>query len=1384
MTRALRYLLRKFYVVCAVALILLAVVVQAGRSLSPLVSEQRLWLADYLSEQLNARVTLGTIEAEWQGLKPVLDIGDFHIVSHSDAPILKVGEARLRLDLLRSLANWRLVWGGVNLQHTALEFEQTDDGFWRIPGLPQAVANAPEAAQLDALVDMLLLANKIEFQNTHLRFQFANDHAIDLHSPTLLLENRKQFHRLLLDIDIDDGKRAVALVIEGSGDPRQPLQFEAQGYLALNDFPTSEPLAAAAALLLRSTGETQVRSEGALNAQLWFSTRAGHEGFDLNGELSLQTLVVPFLQHQYQLDSFHTGVTGHWQRDGGWRLVLPGVNAQLHDAGIDEVNVEIAAAGPGAPMQIQLDRLQLSAWANVLQQAGVLGDGPLRDIIANLEPRGDLRNLRMTLPLDEPAGWHIEAQAEQVSVNAWRGVPALTGIDGYVKAGPEGGLINLDSRQGFTMHFDPTYASSLDYQQVSGQVAWHLQRAQQRIYVNSGAIQFRNPDEKITGYLWLELPWQRAGDIDLFLHIGAQQLKAGNYPKYLPAQLPEPLTNWLAASIGTANSGRIEDLGFIFRGTLNTPNGLARTHQLFLDIEDAELSYHADWPELKKVNGRLLISDNDVDASLASAELYDSQVMATRIAARPNPQGEGALLTVKGAIKGEAADGLRILRGGHLRTLIGTNMDSWEISGNILTELDLAIPLAAGAAGATQQIDVTLDAPRFAIKNFQLSLADVVGRVSYSHSQGLSSEGLQGQLFGETLEVQLGSERTTPAQSRTRIGLTGQVDAEVLAQWSQRPELLFLQGPVPYNARIDILHRNTAADSETLAAGPHSDAQLAEIKVSADLTQVAIDLPAPYGKESHGPRTLDMDLGIHEQTLAVGLDYRAPEQSLTQAQLLVQRNGNHLLKANIALGETAQLPAETQFLITGYLPALEVDAWRQVQNDYFVHQSRLTRTDRTAPDNLQHPAGVPGFIAGLPLRVDLLLGAHNFGPLQLRDVALKAWQQDQAWQLDFSNPMLSGALQMPMDRGTAVKVAIRELHLSRHLLGDPPAESFSELDLAATLTAEAARFHPRNLPRADVTVDALYFDGSNYGNWSLELYPDDKGALFDNIRGNIRGVTVGGIQPHPESGAAIANQRGAQIYWIVDGQGSRTRFIGSLVAGDMAPVLQSWDKPDIVESTSASYQVDLTWPGAPGEFALMNLQGEIDLLLQDGRFRRTAGAGEGLLRLFSLVNFDSLARRLRLDFSDLYRSGLAYDSVQGKLSFAGGTLYFSEPLQVESPSSRLQLAGNINLLEETVDMRLVAALPVAGNLTFLAAFATGLPAAAGIYLVSKIFRKQVDQATSVSYSIRGNWDNPAMKFDRLFESEASLRNSVSAHEHEVPEASEHAPVENRPRRKL
>src|SRR5690606_12298349 len=179
--------------------------------------------------------------------------------------------------------------------------------------------------------------NKIEFQRSHLLFRFANGQHVALNSPSLLLENQEAFHRLSLAVDIEEREQAVSLVIEGEGDPRDQERFRASGFLALHEFPTSEPLAAATALLLGNVSPTQLRSEGALNARLWFNTRSGNDGFNISGQLGLQTLVVPLFDHSYRLDSFNTNLNGYWLRSGNWRMVLPELSAGLQDTQIDKI---------------------------------------------------------------------------------------------------------------------------------------------------------------------------------------------------------------------------------------------------------------------------------------------------------------------------------------------------------------------------------------------------------------------------------------------------------------------------------------------------------------------------------------------------------------------------------------------------------------------------------------------------------------------------------------------------------------------------------------------------------------------------------------------------------------------------------------------------------------------------------------------------------------------------------------------------------------------------------------------------------------------------------------------------------------------------------------
>nr|WP_324258317.1 YhdP family protein [Cellvibrio fontiphilus] len=1380
MKRTLHKLVKWCYLLIALALILLAVVVQSGRSFSPVLGNYNQDIALYLSEKLNAKVTIGAIQAEWNGLKPSLLVSDLQIHDPADQPIVAIGEARMRFDILKSLSNARLVWSHLGLSQVEMDFLQTATGAWRVAGLPELRGKDTKGTDINSLLDMLLLSTRIELQSSRFRFTFTSGQQMLLQSPYVLLESAADFHRLALQIDVDGQPRSVYLVLEGEGDPRKPARFRSKGYLQLNGFPTGEPVAAATAFLLGDAGKSVIQSEGSLDANIWFESRSGGKGYDLSGRLDLQRLSVPFANRRLVLDDFTTDLTGYWLPGGEWRLGLQALKAAVQDQQIDETNIAFSASGYNQPVKVNMDSLDLAGFNQIISRSGVLPeDGRLAEVLASLSPRGELRNIVLSLPPKSPAEWQLSANLNQLAVGAWRGVPALTGVDGYLQAGQKGGFVDIDSRQGFSMHYSPTFAGAMEYDRARGQVAWHLQRDKNQIYVNSGLLEFQKDDELARGYMWLGLPWQRnTGNIDLYLQIGGQRVNASRYRTYVPQTLPESLRKWLGESLGESNPGIANRVGFIYRGTLNTRNPMARTAQLALDLEGVSLDYHPGWPALRDVKGQLSVSDVHVTALVSSARLLESQIAQAGIRVSPRAQGRGSLLQVSGEVTGPAADGIKVLREGQMRQYLGSSLDSWSMQGDMLARLDLDIPLGSGEqkpADARQQVDVDLQVPLFELQNLNLSVGELSGNISYNSASGLASKDLQGTFFGEPLLVSLVSDKAKGA-NKTLIDLQGRVDAEQLALWSKRPEALFLKGVMPYEARVELNHQISASQSNTTGDVPPSPREFASrafarVTLSSNLAGVAVDLPAPYGKAADEERPLKFSLWLQEQQSQIRVDYNREVQALLRMD---RGNNNQLLNANIALAEDARLGDKAQFLVSGFLPGIDLDAWKAVQARYLRYAERLAPVvvRPLATNASSSPVALAddqiGKVAGLPFLIELVLGEYQLGPMTLENLAVTAMPVAAGWQLAVRNPVVEGDLFVPTSSFVAMDVNLRRLSLDSVALGlsqPATAESSPSINSAApdapepspSETAVAKVIDPRRLPRANINIESLLLDNKDYGTWSLALRPDDLGVVIDKIRGTIRGVTVSGIDDNPNE----PELAGARLIWHNTEVGVQTRFIGRLRAGDMGAVLRDWQKPDMLESTAASYDADLFWPGSPQDFKILNLGGEMTIAMENGRFKRDAGAGEGILRLMSILNFDSLARRLRLDFSDLYKSGLAYDQITGKVRFNQGSLVFEEPLVVTTPSSGMQMAGTIDLRRERLNTRLVASLPVAGNVTFYAALAAGLPAAAGIYVVSKLFKKQVDQATSVSYTIKGSWDEPKMRFDRLFESEQSLRDSVN-----------------------
>lgn len=1355
MTRLLRRLVKWFYLLIAMMLILLAILVQSGRSFSYLLGDYQHTIAEYLSNRLDAKVTIQKIEADWKGLKPGVQIRGISLQSLEGEAIADIDRAMLRLDILRSLKNLRLVWSDLSVEKIHLGFQQQEDGFWRVAGLtapaPKDATDASPKSKIDPLIDMLLLSHHMSIKQSHLAFQFKDGQTLTLTAPNLLLENKDDFHRLSLQVDIENKPRSLYLLLEANGDPREQNNLQAKAYLELNQFPTSEPLRAATSFLL-SGQESHINSEGEVSAKIWTETRSDKTGFNLTGKLNLQRVVVNLNERHLALDKVSTDLSGHWLRDGKWNLGLQSINATLANENIQNMNLIASSAGFKQAVQLRLDQLELEKTHQLLDRAGILGNQRLQQVVNTLQPKGTLSHLQISFPYQDTKNWQLAANTKQVNVSAWQGVPGLTGIDGYLQLNAKGGFISIDSRQGFSMFYASVYAEPMTYDRMFGQVAWHLQKENNKVYVNSGALNFYQGHEQTSGYMWLSMPWFKGTDnTDLFLQIGSKQLNASQYKKYTPKTLSPKLLEWLDKSIGNDNSGLVSNIGFIYRASVNLKEPYSRSFQLAMDLQNADLSFHQDWPELKKISGHLLIDDAKVDADISSARLFETEIQRAKLEVNPKADKQGSLLSIKADLDGSASDGLRILREGALRRYLGNSMDDWFMFGNIQTQLDLIVPLGTKnpQEDAHQQVDIAIQSSGFEMQNLNLQLTDLIGHIAYNNKTGLLSDDLQATLFNQTVNAKLRTIQEN-GRNKTRVDLTGAVAIDDLAEWTKRPETLFLKGLLPYQLSVELKHNKTSEEDSATngilqSSSDFTKDAFAEVKLTSNLDGVTVDLPKPYGKKSTTKRPFSFQLWMQPNYSQIQATYDGKLDTLFRLQR--GKNGR-LLNANIALSEEAKFASDdgihaSEFLVSGFVSGFDLEAWKKTKSQYDQYQEKFKSSDAAPTQNN------PDEIAGLPFRTELILGRYQLGAVEFENLGVVATRSLDGWNLNLQNSKITGDLLIPHNPDSPLSVQLQQLYLDSIKTN---SSSVEEKD------SSQSGVDPRRLPLANISIGELFIDGEAWGKIGFDIKPNSQGALIDNIRGNIRGMEI-----HHQD----VSDRGAQLFWQITEAGQQSRFVGQLTAKNMADVLRNWKKPEMVESQSASILVDVNWLSAPQDFHLVDIEGMIQLKLTEGRFHRDTTAGDGLLRLMSVLNFDSLARRLRLDFTDLYKTGLAYDEISGKVSFDRGTMTFVDPLLVRSPSSDLQMAGRLNLREETVDARIVANLPVAGNLTFYAALATGLPAAAGVYLVSKLFKKQVNQVASVSYTMTGSWAKPKMKFDRLFESEDSLRKSVKQKDKDI-----------------
>ena len=467
--------------------------------------------------------------------------------------------------------------------------------------------------------------------------------------------------------------------------------------------------------------------------------------------------------------------------------------------------------------------------------------------------------------------------------------------------------------------------------------------------------------------------------------------------------------------------------------------------------------------------------------------------------------------------------------------------------------------------------------------------------------------------------------------------------------------------------------------------------QQAALSIRSDLTGLSLELPEPLRKQAQTswPTILEIELS----------DPRLPSSLALSDHISVAAHlGAEATGFSVGLNHPAPAVVSGQALVSGSLSTFNFDEWRNIE---------LTQDKGT----------------DLEWRLnEIEIGKLIAFSRSVNNLTLTATETANNWTIAGQAPWISAQLAISEDPEMPLSLIVTDWDL-----GAMPEQNVG---------ASAPSSGLDSWPKLEARFDTIRNGEQRLGGGRLAFYPSDDLFKLVVAEGDWRKLAVDTEDP-------------LILTWDTRNTSS-SQITGSLLLGNAGQLLEEYGYEPVLQSRSGRATMDLHWPGGPELFEFAGTEGALSLTLNDGKFLKASSGAKGALRVITILNFADIVNRLSL--TQLFESGVPFDKVQLRADAQLGLIDVSE-LYVNSSSSQFQFAGSANLLDESLTGRLTATLPVANNLPWLAALTGGLPAAAGVYVISKIFEKQVDRFSSAVYQVSGTWQEPILKFDRLFDTQ-------------------------------
>ena len=905
-------------------------------------------IARIVSERTGQKVTIGGIQAQWEGLRPQLVLERVTVYDAAGRPALELPRVDSTLSWW-SVPALELRAHALDIYRPRLNIRRDARDVVSIAGVELA-----DGGGGNDFVDSLLRQREIEVHDATIVWndELRKAPQLELTNVHLHLVNSGGRHRfglratppkaLAAPLDVRGDLRggAIAALADWNGKLFLELNYaDIAAWRTWVPFPIEFP-----------------RGAGALRAWFTFSRDRLVEAV---ADVRLTNVITRLGADLPELDLSHlSGRVGWKQSDAGFEfstsrlgltttggLKLPPADFLLR------VNAPGTRREPGGELQASaLELAPLVALADHLP----LGQ-ETRGRLAEYSPKGSLREVavRWTGDWSEPRQFSARGRFERLSLNRSGRVPGFAGISGTLEASERGGTLFLKSQKA-SVEMPLVFRDAHELDALSAQVSWSRNGGETELWINNVAFSNAHVAGSVFGIY--RTAGTTSGSIDLTGRL--TRADARHVSRYIPLGVAGKARDWLDAAFIAGSSSNVT---LRLKGKLDEfpfSGGRDGVFQVTARVSDGVLHYADGWPDITNIAGDLVVRGNRMDVHAWAGAILGARLSKVRVGL-PDLGAEKEVLNVAGEAEGPTGEFLAFVEKSPVTGMMDDFTRGWQAQGAGRLALKLSIPLRdtskSTITGAYQLTDNTIViSPELPVVE-QLS-----GRLEFTETS-VRAQNVKAVVLGGPATISASS-----SDGSVRIAVQGRINADLARrtgpQWVQN-----LRGATDWRATLTARKRNV------------------DIAIESNLQGLAVNLPAPLAKAAAEiwPARFERRIlaeGRDRLSLAVG--------DILSMNLQRQVEGERaaITRGSVRFGGGGAEPDRDGVWVSGAVKALDLDRWITVLG--------------------QGPGGTRVDWGG----IDLRLGTVDVLGLRFSELRIDGSLRDGYWRTSLSGKELDGEL--------------------------------------------------------------------------------------------------------------------------------------------------------------------------------------------------------------------------------------------------------------------------------------------------------------------------------------------------------------------------------------